>query len=311
MNLKFPPHFIVEPEIQDALRIGEPIVALESTVISHGLPFPDNLHLARDMENIIRTQRVKAATIAILNGRVRIGLKDNLLEHFAQEKKTRKISVRDVGSAIAQKATGGTTVAGTLTIADKVGIKVFATGGIGGVHRGAPFDISADLPQLAKSPVVVVCAGAKSILDLPATLEYLETMSVPVVGYQTEDFPAFFVRESGLKVTITAKDAKEAASIARAHWEIGHRSAVLVVAPPPLETAMDTETVDEYIEMALVEAEKEGVKGQAVTPFLLEKLVSLSGGSSLKANLALLKNNAQVASEIAKFLYRKKDIREA
>lgn len=310
MLFQVPKHFVVQQIIQAALMAGQPVVALESTVISHGLPYPENLKLAKEMELIITEGNARPATIAVLQGKVRVGLDTEGLEILAQGRSTRKISVRDFAPAIVQKASGGTTVAGTLVVAERVGIKIFATGGIGGVHRETPFDISTDLQQLAKSKVVVVCAGAKSILDLPATLEKLETLGVPVLGYQTGEFPAFYSPESGLKVSARVDSAREAAEIAKAHWDMGG-GGLLVAVPIPKEEAIPFQEMESFIEQALSEAKNEHIQGQAVTPFLLKRVTELSGGKSLKANLALLKNNARTAAEIAQHLYRSKTTRLA
>ena len=305
MLFQVPKHFVVQQIIQAALMAGQPVVALESTVISHGLPYPENLNLAKEMEKIIADGNARPATTAVIKGQVRIGLNSEELELLAQGESLRKISVRDFAPAIAQKACGGTTVAGTLVAAERVGIKIFATGGIGGVHRETPFDISTDLEQLAKSKVVVVCAGAKSILDLPATLEKLETLGVPVLGYQTGEFPAFYSPESGLKVSARVENPQEAAEIAKVHWDMGG-GGLLVAVPIPREEEIPFEEMEAFIEQALSEAKNEHIHGQAVTPFLLKRVTELSGGKSLKANLALLKNNARTAAEIAQHLYRPK-----
>lgn len=289
-------------ELVQARKLGLPVVALESAVITHGLPYPNNLNLARDLEMEVRTQKAVPATIAILDGRIRIGLAQAELERLATERQVRKISRRDFGVAVAKKECGGTTVAGTLIVAKAAGIQVFATGGIGGVHRQAPFDISADLPELGHSPVVVVCSGAKAILDLPATLEYLETMGVPVIGFQTDEFPAFYSRTSGLKVTATAESPQEVAAIARAHWATGLESALLLVVPPPVEYALPQPEIERIIRKALAEAQAQKISGAAVTPFLLSKVSELSGGASLRTNLALLKNNANLAAQVARHL---------
>lgn len=291
-----------------ARSLGLPIVALESTVITHGLPMPENLSLARDMESQVRSASAVPATIAVLDGKIHIGLNEAQLEGLASSRSAIKVSSRDLGPAVALGQTGGTTVAATLAAAYPAGLRVFATGGIGGVHRlapddhGAPFDISADLELLGRVPMVVVCAGAKAILDLPATLEVLETRSVPVVGYQTNDFPAFYSSSSGLPVSTRAESPEEIARIARAHWELGSHSAVLVVQPPPQEFALPNELVENAVQRALKEAHQKNVRGQQVTPFLLGKVKELTEGSSLKANLALLLNNARLAAQIAHFL---------
>ena len=305
MSFHAPKHFVIQPKIQAALQAGLPVVALESTVISHGLPYPENVQLAQDMEVTITTGNALPATTAVIEGRVHVGLEPEHLSLLAQGNDLRKISVRDFGPAMVQKASGGTTVAGTLVIAEQAGIKIFATGGIGGVHREAPFDVSTDLGQLAKSPVMVVCAGAKSILDLPATLEKLETLGVPVLGYQTDQFPAFYSRESGLAVSASVNSPEQAAGIARAHWQMGG-GGVLLVVPIPEEHAVPFKVVDSHVEIALAEAKERRITGQAVTPFLLKRVSELSGGLSLKANLALLINNARTAAQIAQHLYTPK-----
>ena len=293
-------HFIIKEEVSQALVNGQPVVALESTVITHGLPYPENLQLAQGLENDVRLNLAVPATIAMITGKIHVGLSQLEVEELATSGQgLRKISRRDFGIAIARKESGGTTVAGTLIAAHTSKIKVFATGGIGGVHRDAPFDISADLPELGRSPLVVVCAGAKAILDLPATLEYLETMGVAVVGYQTDEFPAFYSRTSGLPVNVSANTPQEVARIALAQWELDIKSAVLVVAPPPVEAALPHAEIDEIVEQALAEAKQKKISGYALTPYLLARISELSGGKSLKANLALLHNNAMIAAQIA------------
>lgn len=296
---QIPSSYALSPEVVRARRGGHPLVALESAVITHGLPRPQNLQLARALEQVVREQGAVPATVAILDGKVRVGLSEAQLERLASEDGARKISRRDYGIALARGENGGTTVAGTLIAARQVGIRVFATGGIGGVHRNAAFDVSADLPELGRSPLVVVCAGAKSILDLPATLEVLETMGVAVLGYQTDDFPAFYSASSGLPVNARVESVEDVVRIAREHWQMGLESALLVVQPPPAETALAQEQVEEVIQLAMAEAEKNQIRGAAVTPFLLERVSRLSGGASLQANLALLENNARLAAQIA------------
>ncbi len=286
--------------VRHAQSAGLPIVALESAVITHGLPVPQNIELARDMEAEVQAHGATPATIALLEGKIHIGLTDEQLSTLGQLETARKISLRDIGIALAGNLSGGTTVAATLFAAEQAGIRVFATGGIGGVHRGAPFDVSADLPQLGKSRVLVVCAGAKSILDLPATREVLETQGIPVIGYQTEAFPGFYTRDSGLKVDQRVDTPAEAAHIALRGWEAGLGTAVLLVVPPPEESAMPAESVEAAIQAAIVEADSAGIHGAAATPFLLRRVSELTGGESLRANLGLLKNNARVAAEVAK-----------
>jgi pseudouridine-5'-phosphate glycosidase len=247
----------------------------------------------------VRQREATPATIAVLDGSVHVGINADELERLSKGENVRKVSTRDFAPAVVNGWSGGTTVAATLQAAHTVGIRVFATGGIGGVHRQPTFDISADLTQLARTPMVVVCAGAKAILDLPATLEYLETAAIPVVGYQTDEFPAFYSQLSGLKTSVRADSAEIAAEIARAHWDLGMQSAILVAVPPPRDAALPNEMMDDAIKQALQDAERRGVRGQAVTPFLLQRVSDLTGGASLRANLALLRNNARVAAEIA------------
>lgn len=292
-------------EIKQAKHKKNPIVALETAVVTHGLPYPVNLELAQNMEKQVRDQGAVPATVGVLEGKVCIGLKPKQLHKLAEAKQPLKISRRDFAGAIAKGLNGGTTVAGTLTVLPQAGIRVFATGGIGGVHRDAPFDISADLPTLGQTPVIVVCAGAKSILDLPATLEYLETMAIPVIGYKTDEFPAFYARTSGLPVSVRADSTEEVTSIAKAHWKMGARSAVLVVVPPPEQDALPEAIMEEAIAQAMDEAQSQHVRGQQVTPFLLSRVSELTGEASLKANLSLLLNNARVAAKIAKALRSK------
>ena len=294
------PHIQLSTEIARAINIGLPIVALESTVITHGLPKPQNLELAREMEKQIRDAGATPATIAILGGKIRIGLSDAELVQLADLESSLKVSHRDFATAIVKKANGGTTVAGTMLAANMAGIKVFATGGIGGVHKESSFDVSTDLHALAEIPTIVVCAGAKSILDLPATLEVLETLGVPVIGYQTDEFPAFYSRESGLGVSARLDSPKEIGDFAKAHWSMGTKSGILVTNPIPEAEAIAKSKMEPMIEKASNEAIEGGIHGQALTPFLLNRISELSKGKSLKANLALLLNNARLAAEIAK-----------
>lgn len=299
---ELPPFFQIAPEVAQALAARQPVVALESTVITHGLPFPENLTLAGDMETEVRSYGVTPATIAVLDGRVRVGLSPAELQRLSGGGQMVKISTRDIAPAVARGLSGGTTVAATMLAAHLAGIQVFATGGIGGVHREASFDVSADLPQLSKTPLVVVCAGAKAILDLPATLEYLETASVPVVGYRTNEFPAFYSRSSGLKTSARVDSPEEAAGLARAHWRLGLQSAVLVTNPPPEEVALPAAEVEQAVRQALQEAKAQRIRGQEVTPFLLGQVSRRTGGASLTANLGLLRSNARLAAEIARHL---------
>jgi len=302
MNDPLPPSFVLSPDLLQALNLGLPVVALESAVITHGLPHPHNLALARDVEAEVRAQGATPATIALLEGKVHVGLSEAQISALAEMEAPRKISLRDLGIALAGKLSGGTTVAATLYAAAQAGIRVFATGGIGGVHRGSVFDISADLVQLGRSPVVVVCAGAKAILDLPATREVLETRGVPVIGYQTDEFPGFFTRSTGLSVDQRVDTPEAAAQIALATWKAGLRSAVLLVVPPPEAVSMPADEIEDAIQAALAQAETAGIHGAAATPFLLQRVSELTGGESLRANLALLKNNASVAAQVSKAL---------
>lgn len=291
---------ILSPEVQAAIDSGQPVVALESTVISHGLPWPHNLELAQSLEALVRENGAIPATIAIIDGQPKAGLSLDEIEQLATGKlPVRKISRRDFGTAIAQTAYGATTVAGTMIVAHRAGIKVFATGGIGGVHRGTADDISADLPELSQTPVAVVCAGAKSILDLPRTLEWLETFGVPVIGYGTDEFPAFYTRSSGLKLSDCVNSAEEAARSIAAHWDFGLKSGVLITVPIAEADSLDADKINAHVERALKEAEAQRITGKAVTPFLLSRLVEISGGESLQANLTLLRQNAEIAAQIA------------
>ena len=292
--------FVINQAIQLAKKMKSPIVALETAVLTHGLPYPENVNLSLDVEKVVIAHGATPATIGLIDGETIIGLSEDQVKFLGDpETKTRKISKRDYGIALSQKLNGGTTVCGTMIAAEKAGIQVFATGGIGGVHRNTNFDVSADLPQLGSTPMIVVCAGAKSILDLPNTLEYLETHGVPVIGYGTDEFPAFFSHHSGLKVDLGVDTAKEIAMVAKSHWDFGNASGVLVVVPPPAETALDSNEVETVIQKALAEAEAQGIKGAQTTPFLLSRVKELTGGSSLAANLDLLKNNAGVAADVA------------
>ena len=298
--LTIPSHyFVLSKKLQESLQPGQNAVALESTVITHGLPRPQNLVLARDMERIVRENGATPVTIAILDGEIHVGLTDAELERLANEEHVRKISRRDFATAILKKECGGTTVAGTMFAAHRAGIKVFATGGICGVHEVETLDISTDLQALADTPMIVVCAGAKAILDLPATLEYLETMAVPVIGYGTEEFPAFYSRRSGLSVSARLDSPQEVVAFAKTHWELGMNSAILVCQPLPAEEEIPQEKIDGAIQQARRDAHAQGIHGQPLTPFLLARLAELTGGESLKANLRLLVNNARLAAQIS------------
>ncbi|HEX9597596.1 MAG TPA: pseudouridine-5'-phosphate glycosidase, partial [Anaerolineales bacterium] len=283
-----PANFTISHEIGRALNLSLPVVALESTVVTHGLPRPQNLALAHDMESTIREEGAVPATIGVLKGKVCIGMSEAALDELANDPKPRKISQRDFASAAIKAENGGTTVAGTMFAAHQAGIKVFATGGIGGVHKESSFDVSTDLQALASIPMIVVCAGAKAILDLPATLEVLETMAVPVVGYQTEAFPAFYSRDSGLKASVKLDTPEEIVKLAQAHWEMGMRSAILVAQPVPAREEIPKSEMDYFILQASQEAIKNETRGQALTPFLLQRIGELTNGRSLRTNLALL-----------------------
>ncbi|MBN2386843.1 MAG: pseudouridine-5'-phosphate glycosidase [Anaerolineales bacterium] len=309
MPFELPPNFTLSKEVGRALSMGAPVVALESTVITHGLPPPQNLALARDMEQELRDQGTTPATIAVVDGGVRIGLSAPELERLANASfdhqsttggAIRKISRRDFATAIVRKECGGTTVAGTLFAAHKAGIKVFATGGIGGVHDLDTFDVSHDLPALANSPLIVVCAGAKAILDLPATLEHMETLGIPVIGFQTDFFPEFYSVGENLPVSVRLETPGQVVEFARAHWEIGMQSAVLVCQPPPPAACLPRSRVSKYITQAKEEARQQSIQGQTLTPFLLQRLSELSNGATLQTNLALLLNNGKLAAQIAR-----------
>lgn len=289
----------VLPPIADALAQGRPVVALETSVLSQGLPVPHNADAATRMVSAVEARGAIAALTAVAAGHATLGLTADELQRFLARDGVRKVSARDLAACMVQQADGATTVAASLALAHAGGIDVFATGGIGGVHRGAPFDESADLTALSRTPVICVCAGAKSILDLPATLERLETLGVPVVGYQTDELPGFFTRTTGLRVPQRAESAAEIADMARAHWSLGERSAILVVQPPPVATALDAAVVDAAVAGAVRDAERAGVTGARVTPFLLGAVLTATDGRSLPANLALLEANASLAADIA------------
>jgi pseudouridine-5'-phosphate glycosidase len=286
-------------EIQQALESGQAVICLESTVIAHGLPYPTNLETARRMEESVRRHGAIPATIAVLEGRICVGVTDDELEHLATAKGIRKVSRRDLPVVVAQGGDGATTVAATATIADWVGIRIFATGGIGGVHRDPAFDISNDLPTLATVPVAVVCAGAKSILDLRATLEWLETAGVPVIGFGTDEFPAFYSRRSGLPVDVCVDTPEEAAAIIRAGHEMRLPGGTLITVPVPADGELPADRLEAAVSSALAEAQARGIEGSASTPFLLRWIARQTDGASLKANVALLENNAIVAAQIA------------
>ncbi len=297
--------FRFSPEVNSAIDAKKPVVALESTVIAHGLPRPQNLETARRLEAIVRGAGATPATIAILGGKLCIGLQEGQLRQVAQMDAIRKISTRDLPFAVAHAWNGATTVASTIWIAYRAGIAVFATGGIGGVHRGALPDVSADLPELARTPIVVVCSGAKIILDLPATREWLETHGVAVVGYQCDEMPAFYSRYSALKTDVTAASVAEVAKLVKAQRALGIERALLVTVPVPAEVEVPSELLKKVLEESLRDAEHKGIAGLEITPFLLSRMAERSGGATIKANIALLENNAQLAAEIARALDQK------
>ena len=292
----------ISPEVREALAAGKPVVALESTIISHGMPYPKNVETALLVEQTIRENGAVPATIAIIGGRLKAGLSASEIEYLGKAGRgVAKASRRDLPALVARGADGATTVTTTMMIAHMAGIRIFATGGIGGVHRGAEtsMDISADLEELAQTPVMVVCAGAKSILDLGLTLEYLETKGVPVIGYGTEELPAFYTRKSGFSVDYRVDSPEELAAMFKAQREMGYRGGMLVTNPIPEEYAMDKAVIDAAIEQALKEATEQGVHGKETTPFLLSRVVELTGGDSLKSNLQLVLNNARLAAKTA------------
>ncbi|MGA5689244.1 pseudouridine-5'-phosphate glycosidase [Cytobacillus pseudoceanisediminis] len=288
-------------EVLEAKKANKPVVALESTIISHGMPYPQNVQTAKEVEEIIRKNGAVPATIAILNGKIKIGLSDKELEFLAQSKNVEKASRRDLPYLVAKKKNGATTVAATMICAELAGIEVFVTGGIGGVHREAEttMDISADLQELAMTNVAVICAGAKSILDIGLTLEYLETHGVPVVGFETDVLPAFYTRTSPFSVNYRVYHAEEAAEMIRTKWELGLKGGVVIANPIPEKDALEEAFITNVIETALKEAKENNIAGKKVTPFLLGKVKELTEGRSLTANIALVKHNAEVGSKIA------------
>jgi pseudouridylate synthase len=296
---RFEELIVTSNEVKRAMGISLSVVALESTVLTHGLPRPQNLQLAYDIEHAVREEGATPATIAFLDGYLHIGLTESEIARLANQKDVYKVGPRDFATVISHQASGGTTVAGTMFACKHAKIKIFATGGIGGVHRESSFDISADLQALATIPMIVVCAGAKAILDLSATLEYLETMSVPVVGYGTDEFPAFYSRNSGLDVNVRLDRAQEIVEFAMAHWSTGLQSAVLVANPVPGTDAIPRAEMDPIINQASKEAKEKGIHGQKLTPFLLDRISDLTKGRSMQANLSLLLSNARVAAQIA------------
>ena len=300
------PWLSLSAPVAAARAAGRPLVALESTIIAHGMPYPDNLRTAREAEALIRGLGAEPATIALIGGRIRIGLSDEELELLAQPGHVHKVSRRDLPAVLASGETGATTVAGTMVCAALAGIEVFVTGGIGGVHRGAPqsFDISADLQELARTSVAVVCAGAKSILDIGLTLEYLETHGVPVLSCGQDQFAAFYTRDSGFRADYRLDDAEAQARFIRTKWSLGLAGGVVLSAPVPEAAAMRREEIDAITGQALAEAEAQGIAGKAVTPFLLARIQALTGGRSLATNIALVKHNAEIGARLALALAR-------
>jgi pseudouridine-5'-phosphate glycosidase len=291
----------IKGEVKTALDEGKAVVALESTIISHGMPYPQNVEMAKKVEDIIREQGAIPATIAIMNGKIKIGLTDEDLETLAKEKHVEKVSRRDLASVISRKAMGATTVASTMICADMAGIRFFVTGGIGGVHRGyeETMDVSADLEELSKTNVTVICAGAKAILDLPRTMEYLETKGVPVVGYKTKTLPAFYTRESDISLQLSVDSANELAELVYTKDQLNLSGGVLVANPIPEQDSLSAEYMNKIIDQAIKDSHDDGIEGKDVTPYLLAKIVEKTEGKSLDANLALVYNNALVGAMIA------------
>jgi pseudouridine-5'-phosphate glycosidase len=299
--MSFEEHINISDEVRTAVDAGGPVVALESTIISHGMPYPQNYETAVLVENIVRKNKATPATIAIINGIIRIGLYDTDLEFLSSDKNILKASRRDLPVIVAGKMSAATTVSATMICAALAGIRIFATGGIGGVHRNAAntFDISADLTELAQTDVAVVSAGVKSILDIGLTLEYLETLGVPVIGYRTDEFPAFFTRESGFKVNYKLDTPESIAGVIKAKYKLGLKGGLIIANPVPDEFSFDKTKIDEAISKALKATDASGIKGKDVTPFLLSEIKKITGGESLRSNIELVKNNARLAAEIA------------
>lgn len=291
-------------EVQSALAANEPVVALESTVIAHGLPRPQNLETSLRLQQIVRDGGATPATVAILAGKLCVGLDENQLRHIAESDGIRKVSTRDLPVAVACEWDGATTVATTMWIAQRAGIRTFATGGIGGVHRGLLRDVSADLPELARTPMIVVCSGAKIVLDLPATREWLETHGITVAGYGCDEMPAFYSRNSGLPVDARVDSPEDVVELAHAQRALGMETALLVTVPIPAEAEVDSGVLQKVLDEAIAAADQSGIGGRDLTPFLLTRMAQQSGGATLRANIALLENNARVASEIAAALLR-------
>lgn len=301
-------YIVFSEEVLNAKAAGQPIVALESTIISHGMPYPQNVETARAVEQIIRDNGAVPATIALIDGQIKIGLSYDELEMFGKSDNVAKVSRRDIGYLLATKQLGATTVAATMICADLAEIRMFVTGGIGGVHRGAEItmDISADLEELAKTDVAVVCAGAKSILDIGLTMEYLETKGVPVIGYETDELPAFYTRKSGFPVNFRADNPEVVAETLAVKWHLGLAGGAVIANPIPVADELDPEMINGIIDQALAEAKEKGIKGKDVTPFMLGKVKDLTDGKSLVANIALVKHNAVVGAKIAVALSKTK-----
>jgi pseudouridine-5'-phosphate glycosidase len=291
----------IHPEVTAALKNNQPVVALESTIISHGMPYPQNVTTARAVENIIREQGAIPATIAILDGKCCVGLNDEQLEYLGQAKDVWKVSLRDMPYVVANKIAGATTVAATMHIAAMAGIKVFVTGGIGGVHREAQqtMDISADLTEMSNTNVAIVSAGVKSILDIGLTLEYLETLGVPVITYSQKEFPSFYSRESGYTSPLSSDSEEEIAGILKAKWDLNINGSALIANPVPKEMEIPFAEIEKTIQQALAEAKSAGISGKETTPFLLKRISEITGGNSLGTNIALIKNNALLGAKVA------------
>ena len=299
--MKLNSYLDVHPEVENALNSKQPIVALESTIISHGMPYPENIETALMVEDTVRANNAIPATIAIIKGRLKVGLTNEEIEYLATNDEVRKISRRDLAIAVSQKLSGSTTVASTMIISNLAKIAIFATGGIGGVHRGAEktFDISADLEELSKTNICVVCAGAKAILDIGLTLEYLETKGVPVIGYKTSELPAFYSSKSGFKVDYRVDSASDIAEILKTKWGLSIEGGLLVTNPIPKTFELEFAMMNEAINEAIIEADKEKIKGKEITPYLLSKVNEITQGKSLNANIKLIQNNAALAAKIA------------
>ena len=299
--MKLSDYLDIHPDVENAIKYNEPVVALESTIISHGMPYPKNVETALMVEETVRSNKAVPATIAIINGKLKVGLTNDEIEFLATNEEVKKVSRRDLPITVAQKLSGSTTVASTMIIASLAKIAIFATGGIGGVHRGAEntMDISADLEELANTNVCVVCAGAKAILDLGLTLEYLETKGVPVIGYKTSELPAFYSSESGFDVDYKIDSAQEIAEILKTKWDLSLDGGVLVTNPIPVAFELETGVMNDAINQAIIEADNNKISGKKITPYLLSKVNEITQGKSLEANIKLIQNNADLAAKIA------------